>query len=341
LKVLKTALKETQKELLQSKKASSGSSNKTELALAEKHFEEKVNALETALKNELESNLNLIRMQVDNNSQQQQQQQQQQQSAVIVVDKLKLFNEDLEEVQKNVKELQLDEKLLFENLQQEINHCKILIDQSSDDVNTADHKQQVLDDQIKDAMLKQNEAETKLREMQCHLEHLHGELGKSIHIIDKHSLEMDELNFKIEECKTIKENQCDKVDLQDSIKIMQKQLVNFTENFNNLSTIPGQLEAFKVEIKDLKDVINDQASKNDTNEGQILKLMSPTPRKKSITPPSPKPREKSALRSDIDDLKTALADNQTGIYYTVCIAIMIMGPYTLIIYSAATVKIRE
>ena len=82
--------------------------------------------------------------------------------------------------------------------------------------------------------------------------------------------------------------------LQSHLNLVQQQISEFKENFNKLSNIPNQVEVLKNHMKTFEE---NSAAKN-----------------KSVTPPTPKPREKSpgVLKNDIDDLKTAFTDAQLG-----------------------------
>ena len=82
--------------------------------------------------------------------------------------------------------------------------------------------------------------------------------------------------------------------MQSHLNLVQQQISEFKENFNKLSNIPNQVEVLKNHMKTFEE---NSAAKN-----------------KSVTPPTPKPREKSpgVLKNDIDDLKTAFTDAQLG-----------------------------
>ena len=124
--------------------------------------------------------------------------------------------------------------------------------------------------------------EGKLKELSNHLKMVHDEVAKSIHIIDKHSLEIDELTMKT----------------QDS------------QVYEDMRNLHLQLEHCKQQLRILNEGLGIEGC---TAENSIPKLMSL--RKKSSTPPpTPRPRDKSpgVLRNDIDELKTFTSEQLTS-----------------------------
>ena len=75
---------------------------------------------------------------------------------------------------------------------------------------------------------------------------VHEKLAESIHIIDKHSEEMDDLSGKIMGVQDIIEKQDENQDkqvlgnLQSHLNLIQQQVSEFKENFNKLACIPNQ-----------------------------------------------------------------------------------------------------
>ena len=127
--------------------------------------------------------------------------------------------------------------------------------------------------------------EVKMQDFSNHMKRVHDEVAKSIHIIDKHSLEIDELSMK---------------KLQDS------------KVFEDMRSLHLQLEHCKQQLRILNEGLGIDGC---TAENSIPKLMSLRMRKKSSTPPpTPRPRDKSpgVLRTDIDDLKTFTTEQLTS-----------------------------
>ena len=93
--------------------------------------------------------------------------------------------------------------------------------------------------------------------MDDHLEFVHGELAKSIHIIDKHSIEIDDLASKLKQAENYKVNSkaqvdaaVDKVsDLQDNLKTVQLHIASFSEKFTKLTPLTGQVETLESKLK--------------------------------------------------------------------------------------------
>ena len=89
------------------------------------------------------------------------------------------------------------------------------------------------------------------------LEFVHGELAKSIHIIDKHSIEIDDLASKLKQAENSKlsskaqvEAAVDKVaDLQDNLKTVQLHIASFSEKFIKLTPLTGQVETLESKLK--------------------------------------------------------------------------------------------
>jgi len=148
----------------------------------------------------------------------------------------------------------------------------------------------------------QIESAKKLQKLDKHLTFVHEEVAKSIHIIDKHSVEMDDLTGKILGVQDFIEKQDENQDkqvlgnLQSHLNLIQTQVSEFKENFNKLACIPNQVEALKNQIKTVGEEIKIKESNRSTMEA-----------------PNPAPREKSpGVLKEIDDLKNAIADSQTG-----------------------------
>ena len=93
--------------------------------------------------------------------------------------------------------------------------------------------------------------------MDDHFEFVHGELAKSIHIIDKHSIEIDDLASKLKQAENFKVNSkaqvdaaVDKVaDLQDNLKTVQLHIASFSEKFIKLTPLTGQIETLESKLK--------------------------------------------------------------------------------------------
>ena len=89
------------------------------------------------------------------------------------------------------------------------------------------------------------------------MEFVHGELAKSIHIIDKHSIEIDDLASKLKQAENFKVNSkaqvdaaVDKVaDLQDNLKTVQLNIASFSEKFIKLTPLTGQIETLESKLK--------------------------------------------------------------------------------------------
>ena len=125
--------------------------------------------------------------------------------------------------------------------------------------------------------------EGKIQEFANHLKRVHDEVAKSIHIIDKHSGEIDELSMK---------------KMQDS------------KVFEDMRSLHLQLEHCKQQLR----ILNEGLGIDGSEENSIPKLMSLRRKKSSTPPPTPRPRDKSpgVLRTDIDDLKTFTTEHFTG-----------------------------
>ena len=89
------------------------------------------------------------------------------------------------------------------------------------------------------------------------MEFVHGEVAKSIHIIDKHSIEIDDLASKLKQAENFKVNSkaqvdaaVDKVaDLQDNLKTVQLHIASFCEKFIKLTPLTGQIETLESKLK--------------------------------------------------------------------------------------------
>ena len=92
-----------------------------------------------------------------------------------------------------------------------------------------------------------------------HLEFVHGELAKSIHIIDKHSIEIDDLTSKLKQAENLKVNSkaqveaaVDKVaDLQDNLKTVQLHIASFSDKFTKLTPLTGQGEVLEAKLRSI------------------------------------------------------------------------------------------
>ena len=94
-----------------------------------------------------------------------------------------------------------------------------------------------------------------------HLEFVHGELAKSIHIIDKHSIEIDDLTSKLKQAENLKVNSkaqveaaVDKVaDLQDNLKTVQLHIASFSDKFTKLTPLTGQVEILEAKLRSINE----------------------------------------------------------------------------------------
>lgn len=165
---------------------------------------------------------------------------------------------DMLEVQKRLKESQLDRKFEVEDGKKFKSELKSA---------------------MSELKLEHSKLTPKFVDLEKHVDFVHQEVAKSIHIIDKHSVEMDELSFKMTEM----------VD-------MRQQFLKLKETNAKLINLPAQIETLKAQVQ----------------ESELKAAV--TFRKKSITPPSPKPRDKSpgVFRTEIDELKSAVLEDQTS-----------------------------
>ena len=99
----------------------------------------------------------------------------------------------------------------------------------------------------------------KIQGVDDHLELVHGELAKSIHIIDKHSIEIDDLASKLKQTENLKVNSkaqveaaVDRVaDLQDNLKTVQLHIASFSEKFTKLTPLTGHVETLDAKLKSI------------------------------------------------------------------------------------------
>ena len=93
------------------------------------------------------------------------------------------------------------------------------------------------------------------------MEFVHGELAKSIHIIDKHSIEIDDLTSKLKQAENLKVNSkaqveaaVDKVaDLQDNLKTVQLHIASFSDKFTKLTPLTGQVEVLEAKLRSINE----------------------------------------------------------------------------------------
>ena len=139
------------------------------------------------------------------------------------------YANELHEVQKALKESQVERKIEFETLEKDMK-AKVSFD---------------LNSKMKLNQSKIDKVGEKLLGVEGHFEVLRQELSKSIYLIDKHSEEIDELALKIkstEEGKNVRNENAKKLsDLQDNVKTIQIHITNFRENMSKLDKV-DQLE---------------------------------------------------------------------------------------------------
>lgn len=204
---------------------------------------------------------------------------------------IKNFTHDLHEQQKSLKEQQMERKMELEQLNLEIEtNARMCYDINKATKENGKMATQQLQhyDRFSDKLLK----------IENHLDVVHKELAKSIHIIDKHSDEIDDLSMKLKNTTAVNETDEVLADLQDNFKTIQVHIASLRDNYDKVESLEQQMKA----ITESK------------NNGEISPLKLVSLRKKSATPPSPRPRDKSPaiFRSEIDELKSVAADNQTG-----------------------------
>lgn len=217
------------------------------------------------------------------------------------------LSKELSRLQKSMKASQLERKFELEALQKE-NNANRIHELGKLQKEQSRQGQQLLS--LDQALI------GKIQGVDEHLEFVHGELAKSIHIIDKHSIEIDDLISKLKQTENLKVNSkaqveaaVDKVaDLQDNLKTVQLHIASFSDKFTKLTPLTGQVEMLEAKLRSINEGLGIDNYNDDESQIKLKSI-----RMKSVTP-TPAPRSMSpAVRNEIDELKKHATDNDTSL----------------------------